>query len=204
MNNFILCFHSFDQNTESIYDFSLNKFNNIINILTDFGYTFVSRFEDLSSNNIYITIDDGSISTIDVCEKILFPREIYPLLAIPANSKELGEKQIQDLHNKCVIASHGFDHIRLIPENESFFEQEINVSKSILENILSSSITDFVYPTGRYCDKAINMIKKIYKKAYTVDSGSITSEINPFLIPRYMFTRHNYRKILLTLKEAIQ
>lgn len=188
----MLCFHTFEENSSYSFNFTIQEFLFILDVLRD---------KKIQHN---ISIDDAHITTIQAAIEAL-KLGYTPLLGIPVGRIQnesntwLSWKDLIWLRDcGCEIASHGFNHIELKEENEQFFKQEIETSKNILEKKLNEPINSFIYPRGVFCPKAISIVKNNYKRAYSI----LHSSFDTYLLPRYMLSRFNYKKFLMELKNV--
>jgi len=63
-------------------------------------------------------------------------------------------------------------------------EEDLKLSKEILEKNLGVEIDSFSYPWGHYSDRLFPMVGKFYKFAFTVEKGKVKPNSDRFLIPR--------------------
>lgn len=181
----MLCFHTFEEQSSYPFNFTIQEFLSILELV--------------KSKNILleVSIDDAHKTTLSAVDKMIALGYEPPLLGIPVNRIEsdncLTWKDVQDLQIVgCEIASHGFDHVELKEENQKYFQDEIIISKQLLEEKLSIKIDSFIYPRGVFCAGAICLIKENYKRAYSI----LPTSSNNFLLPRHMLSKYNYKNFL--------
>lgn len=68
------------------------------------------------------------------------------------------------------IASHSINHTNLTKLSLNEIEEEVKVSKSIIESKINKKINTFVYPYGAYNEKVRKIVKKYYK--YDIGIGN--------------------------------
>jgi len=68
------------------------------------------------------------------------------------------------------IASHSLTHVNLL-ENNIALEDELKLSKSILEEKLNTKIESFIFPFGKYNQDILDETKKYYKYAFRIGNG---------------------------------
>ena len=216
---YVLCYHSFLGRENVSYDFSLEELKSHLVFLKDRGFKFIT-IDDLTGGrvrgqrNILVTIDDGNHSVYDAYYKVFKPMGIKPLLGIYTfilghRDYALTWDKLKKLSDDgCDIASHGFFHLKLndklYREQKKQFIQEIAKSKTILEEKLNRKITSFVYPFGLHSASAVEILKNSgYKYAFTIVNNAvrtpITSNRDPYRLPRYMLTRSLYQGSLNTI-----
>ena len=83
------------------------------------------------------------------------------------------------------IGSHGCNHYDLTKLDPSVIDEELNLSKKIIEKNLNKSCIHFSYTFGKYNDELLSkVIKSGYEYCYTGIHKPIISEFNRHLIPR--------------------
>lgn len=81
--------------------------------------------------------------------------------------KEL--KEMQDSH-LVQIVSHSYSHKNLL-ESYAVLEDELILSKTIIEEKLGTSVESFVFPFGKYNQFVLDETKKHYKYAFRIGNG---------------------------------
>ena len=200
-DNITLCYHQFGYSFSNIYGLTPELFKWQINYLRENRLKIYSESEmidfytkkDLTNdNNIFITIDDGWKSILNVTDFIEKEKIEATVFLIPyildRGKKYLTMKQVDYLKSikNITFGSHGYSHRVLRNLTDDEIDQEIVESKKELETILDKKIRTFSYPYGEYDKNSYNMVKKNYKLAFTT-SGGINSKNEPkFLIKRYI------------------
>ena len=83
------------------------------------------------------------------------------------------------------IGSHGCNHYDLTKLDSSVINEELNLSKKIIEKNLNKSCIHFSYTFGKYNDKLLSkVINSGYEYCYTGIHKPIIAEFNRYLIPR--------------------
>ncbi|MCP4134239.1 MAG: polysaccharide deacetylase family protein [bacterium] len=211
---FSLTYHSFLGKDQYLTDISIRDLKSQMILLFKHGFKFVS-FDDIIKNklsgnkNIFVTIDDGNVSSYYAYKEVFKPLGIKPLFAIYPNiigrkSYALTWNMVRELDaDGCEIAAHGYFHWRMTQglyyRNQAGFKREIYRSKEVLEKELKHKITTFVYPFGVRSPIAKKTIKEAgYSHAFTIVWGPIQYPLNknpdPYELPRYMVVR-NWRTI---------
>jgi peptidoglycan/xylan/chitin deacetylase (PgdA/CDA1 family) len=101
----------------------------------------------------------------------------------------MNEKDIEMwLENGLELGSHGLRHIDLssISLDSALLEEEILMSKEILEDSFNVKVNAFCYPFGSFNNIVKDVVKKYYRCAFTVNKGVIldSESTDPYEIPR--------------------
>jgi len=109
-------------------------------------------------------------------------------------------------NNKLVeIGSHGATHLVLGVQPSEVQHKEINESKQQLESILNRPVTSFSYPYGGPNDvnsHTVDLVKKAgFKLACANIAGVVTSDCDPFWLPRFLVRNWNGREFANRLKK---
>lgn len=185
---------------------SLEKFEEQLKWLKDHNYQTVD-FDDLNdfdqktltqtsySKLIILTFDDGYLDTytdaFPLLKKYGFTATFYIITNKVGEDNYMNWQQILDLKNAGMnIGSHTLSHPDLSKASDNRMEKEISESKKILEEKIGVTISDFCYPSGKYDNRTIELLKKYgYKTAVITKSGIFDSKKSNLLeIPRYRIT----------------
>ena len=81
-------------------------------------------------------------------------------------------KELQEMQESghVQIASHSLTHVNLL-ENGVNLEDELALSKSILEEKLDTKVESFVFPFGKYNQAVLDATKKHYKYCFRIGNG---------------------------------
>lgn len=98
----------------------------------------------------------------------------------------LTAEQLQQMEKAGMeIGSHTCSHPDITTLSYQQQQDEMALSKQILESITHGKISSFAYPYGRYNSDSIEAAKDTgYQLACTVSPGRFGSEMNPLLIKR--------------------
>lgn len=157
---------------------------------------------DLPHHSVVLTFDDGYENFKDYAFPILkryhFPATVF-LVAdlIGKNAKWLehdgrfgaplmDKKAIRNLWAQDIVfGSHSLTHPLLTRIDRERQRQEINESKSALEDLLTTEIRYFCYPSGDYDKAVVDMVREAgYQAALTCDRGAATPDDTPLTLPR--------------------
>ena len=132
--------------------------------------------------------DDGYEKDIGLAQMLKshnIPGIFYIPNQIPNFSPEdvISEDAIKQLHRDGFeIGGHTFSHpndLKLLEGSK--LRDQIVKNKEWLENIIGAPITKFCYPSGRYNDATIEVLKELgFKEARTVVVMNTTKPENPF------------------------
>ena len=190
-----------------------NNFNIIsINTLNDYLVK-----GDIPSNTVCLTFDDGHLDNFEIVFPILkkynFPATIFvntnfmgkEIEKRGIKSKIFGweESKIMEDSGLIDIEPHTMNHIKLHKSPDSEIEKEIIGSKNEIEKILNKKCIFFAYPSGRYTQNVVEIIKKNeFKLAFTVNKGLVIAGDNPLLLNRNSVDSgvgpHQFSKIALS------
>jgi len=111
--------------------------------------------------------DDGTRQDLKIA-KLLEKYNLTGTFYIPT-SCELTPHEIKKLSTKHTIGGHTISHpkdMKLLSDEDQWIE--IYNNKKWLEKIIGKKITKFCYPSGRFNDKTVELVKKAgYKEART-------------------------------------
>lgn len=159
---------------------SIDLFKQHIDIIHEKGYEIVSEITN-KYGQIKICFDDaflGLYENIGFLKDQKIPIHLFVISSYLGRENYINEKQLLELKNLDVvkISSHTHTHkdLNCIDENE--IKRELKESKSILENLLSISVTSLCYPQGKFSEKTIRIAKSI---GYKIQYSSIPGFFNP-------------------------
>lgn len=155
----------------------LNVYQNAMPVLNELGFTATNYFvaNQIGGRNEW-DIPKGSVET-------------------PCMSAE----QLRDWHaNGHEVGSHTLDHIYLPGADSAEANRQIVESKTIIEEILGSEVTNFCYPYGGETQAIREMVKKAgYIHATTTKRGRSRINDDPFGLPRRFIRRKDNWLFLL-------
>ena len=81
-------------------------------------------------------------------------------------------EELQEMQDSGLvqIASHSLTHVNLL-EDDVNLEDELKLSKSILEKKLNVKVESFIFPFGKYNQHVLDETKKHYKYAFRIGNG---------------------------------
>ena len=185
----VLAFHKLSQNfSYGSTNYTPEKFQKLLNQLSDSGFSFVSisELEKAGEKDILLTFDDGYQHLTEHLPVFIEKHNIKPLIFLPTafigqvNSwdysvyfkKEyhLSISQIKELAQLGVtFGSHGHTHTDFTRLSQVQLADELSESKSILEDILKLEVNCISYPFGRFNTEVIEYAKySKYKFGFTM------------------------------------
>ena len=221
-NVFILCFHTFLGTGTSSLDFSHDEMRDIINQITDLGYTFV-KLEDAvkgairGKNNVVITIDDGNHSVYNAFFEVFKPLGIKPDLFIPPaliyhEKFYMKWDQLRTLQTEgCGIMAHGYSHRYVTPHayknNKRDALREIQKPAQYLTKELQTWSNFMGYPYGVSATEIRVLTKEEgYTWAFNANEKIVPvnfedPQLDHYAVPRTIIYRWNLKSVLQALKE---
>jgi len=175
-----------------------NKFETQLKILKKLGYNFIKtkELENNPKKSILLTFDDGFKDFYDNAFPIIKKYDANAIVFVPAGlvgsfnqwdyeklnvrKKLMNWEEIKRVYKEGIeIGSHALTHPFLTKIPKEKVKTEIQDSKKMLEDILSTEITCFCYPYGDY-NKTIRdlVIEAGYKYAFTTKRGSLEQSDN--------------------------
>ena len=108
-------------------------------------------------------------------------------------SRHLDRKQIQTLFSDGIgIASHGMYHRFLTSCQPAKAKNELEESKSVLEEILNHPIHSFAYPYGSVNAKVVELVKSAgYRIAFGLNPRQEMARSSIYCFPRMAIYRHD-------------
>ncbi|CAG0944091.1 Poly-beta-1,6-N-acetyl-D-glucosamine N-deacetylase [Candidatus Brocadiaceae bacterium] len=104
--------------------------------------------------------------------------------------RHLSWAQIIQLKREGVsFGAHSTDHQNFAKLNGSQILNDLEISKREIEHWLDQPITAFSYPYGDFNDRAVDIVQRLFKLAFSVDQGSIDYRNSPYTINRLSVNR---------------
>lgn len=178
----ILMYHAVDENAwgDTSLFVKTSEFEKQMNYLKENGYKtlFLSEIDNAFDYDkpIIITFDDGYKNVYDNAFPILTKYNLKSNFYIitrwmDGQTYVTGDMVMQmDKSGIVEIGSHTLTHIQLGASSYEQQENELKESKEDLEKLLGKQIDTIAYPYGSYNSNTINITKKYYKYAVTVNS----------------------------------
>jgi peptidoglycan/xylan/chitin deacetylase (PgdA/CDA1 family) len=206
----ILAYHSID-NSGSVISIDTTIFKDQMRFLKDYSFNVISLDEvvmrirkrtPFAEKSIAITFDDGFKNvytdafpvlkeygfnatvflTTNYCEKLNnWPSQPDSIKAQPllswADVKEMSRSGMQ-------FGAHTHNHPSLTKVPMKDAENEILLSKKVIEDKLQEEINSFAYPYGDFNTNIVNIVNQHFTGACSTKLAIANSKSNPFLLER--------------------
>lgn len=176
-----------------------NIFEQQIIGLKEAGYTFVTpkdipnllRKNDLNAKYVILSFDDGFrdfyTDVYPIIKKHNIPVISYVIFNFMNGQDYMTTEMVEEISSDKLIeiGAHTLNHAYLEGIDTEFAEEEISLSKKLLEEKFNVEIVSFAYPYGDYDEAAINLVKKAgFTNAVTVETGNLVTANNIFTLKR--------------------
>lgn len=186
------------ENAEA-YNVPPEDFAGQLDYLAEQGYTTITMLEfmkarkgklELPEKPIILTFDDGYddnyYEMLPILEAHGMKAVVYMVTNMIGQPGYLTWEQLREMQNRGVeIGSHTANHVPLteLPPEER--NDELKLSKLILEWNGIKTVFSLSYPNGKYDDSLPGLLKENeYLTAVTGDAGLNTFQTNPYLMQR--------------------
>lgn len=224
----ILCYHRFDYGEHSSMNTPPHIFEEQMKFLKVNGYRVISAGDlldfltyqrQIPKKSVLITIDDGYKSAYQSAWPILnrygFTATLFVYTSyVGISPKAVTWDELKTLKtNGITIGSHSIYHSDLtnrkhLETDEEFHkrvEEEIFLSKKIIDRELEQDTYFFAFPYGRYNSQILEMTASAgYRMAVTVDRGSNPFFSNPLALKRNMVLKKDLDSFASKLKTFTQ
>ncbi|WP_299107785.1 polysaccharide deacetylase family protein [uncultured Tenacibaculum sp.] len=177
----------------------IDLFKNHISQIKKNGYSIVKEISN-NRNEVLICFDDGFRGVYENRD-FFIKNKIYAtifLITSCINEKDfLTEKEIIELKNIGLFKfeSHTHTHRNLGELTEKEIEEEVVLSKSILEKLLGEKVESLCFPRGVFSEKSIEIAKeKGYKRLYLSIPGEYFNKNDNKIKLRY-FAQETSKKM---------
>ena len=172
---------------------SPQTFENQLNLIKEKGYN-PTTFLDIENkkypdNPVILSFDDGYEdfyqSAYPILKKYNYKAVLYDIVNFN-NENYVNEAQLKEMSNYGIeIGSHTLSHKDLTKITPDKAKQEIEESKKLLEAKLGKEVISFCYPSGKYNDETVNLVKNAGYKYATTTKPGIGNMNNQFELSRY-------------------
>ncbi len=205
----VLLYHAFDVGKDPL-GISSRRFEAHLDWLRDNGVSvvplsalidFVHGARTLPDKVAVITIDDAHRSVYTKAFPLLSARRMPFSLGLPTAFVEkprqptLKWAQIREMvaSGLCELASHGHRHRRLGALESASAEQELELSRRLIEQHTGVRPIAYFYPLGAHEAPAMDRVRAAgYRAAFTASGGAIAlGAYSPFALPRATVFHHD-------------
>lgn len=216
---FILCYHSISSDQWK-YGVSLATIKRQLNYLTKIYNPItlndvedvIYRRKKISHPSFAVTFDDGYKEVL-LLKSFLKKKNIKPTFFILSGNQPnyteldtrrpfLSKSEIKSLIVQgWMLGSHSATHSDFWHLSSKQINQEINESKSVLEQTYKQQVTYFAYPKGRYTKSVLRATRKAgYTLGLSMDDGFINEQTNSLVVPRIGVDRsHTFKEFTLLM-----
>lgn len=194
----ILAYHMINEG-KSTYSVSPALFEEHMQYLQQEGYTAISLLEfakakkgkfTLPQKPVVITFDDGYednyTTALPILEKYGIKASVFMVVNDIGRKGYLSLEQLKEMERRNIeIGSHTANHLPLAKLSSDKKQEEIAISKLLLEWKGLKTVFFLAYPNGSYDDESQKFLKDgDYLGAVSGNSGLNTAETNPYLLHR--------------------
>lgn len=202
----VLAYHKVS-NDDSIYSIDPDLFERQLQYLAENGYTTLTLSqlsaglnepETLPPKPVVITFDDGYTdnytTALPIMKKYGMRGAIFITTDRVGQPGYLTWEQINTLQSYGIdIGSHTISHRPLPSIPSAEWQQEIRVSKAMLDQNLAKPITFLAYPHGAYTSSMLSFIKESgYQGAFTGATGLNFKNNNSYELKRISILRSSF------------
>ncbi len=199
----ILMYHAVDEKAwgDTSLFVKTAEFEKQMKYLKENGYKtlFLSEIDNAFDYDkpIIITFDDGYKNVYDnafpILTKYNLKSNFYIITRWMDGQTYVTEDMVKQMDKSGIveIGSHTLTHIKLGASSYEQQENELKESKADLEKLLEKEIDTIAYPYGSYNSNTINITKKYYKYAVTVNSDyNYENNMNKYTLNRIKIARN--------------
>ncbi len=137
-----------------------------------------------------ITFDDGHLSNFTVAFPILLEKnlraEFYINTAFVGTKDYMNWEQLREMQEAGMsIQSHGHHHDYFSDLTIQKIESELSTSKNLIEENLSSPVTVFAPPGGRFDQRVEKMAKQLGYRCIATSVPGVVNNSKAFTFPRF-------------------
>lgn len=188
----IIMYHDITATKEVSWDVTPTEFEEHIQAINDAGLTPITLDQlvnhlrtgsSLPEKPILLTFDDNYLGQYTYAYPLL-KKYNYPavwsvhtrFVGSTAGKPKATWEQLREMHRSglITIASHTVNHFNMLQLNDFKIEEELRVSKQVLEKELGIPIRYFNYPDGSYSDR---IKKKVAEVGY---EAALTMSLDPY------------------------
>lgn len=145
----------------------------------------------LDSQTVCITLDDGykdNLLAYEVFEEFQIPFTIFISTQFISQQYWLNQEEIKRLASSplCTLGAHGHSHTKLATLSSNQQDEELRISKQILEDIVGKEISMMSFPHGSYDTNTLRLAKDMgYKLCFSSHIGlNSNANFNPLILKR--------------------
>ena len=180
------------------YDLSIEPtlFAEYLDRLVEAGYKTITPAQFLTgkvpTNSIILSFDDGYLDFYQVAYPLLSQRKMTAVIfAISGflddkDGRYLTRTQVKTLSDAGIeIGSHTVDHANLAEIDTKRIQDELLISRQVLEQITGKRVGAIAYPSGKYNDDTLRLADYVgYSFGVTTEPGIALPTSNKLELPR--------------------
>jgi peptidoglycan/xylan/chitin deacetylase (PgdA/CDA1 family) len=166
-----------------------NELDAHLQFLQSLGYHTITMQDVVAgkgdSRSVVLTFDDGYedfyTTAFPIIKKYGFTATAY-IITNKIGGPYMSWDQVREVKAAGFeIGDHTADHLALNTLSAADQRHQIIDSKHVLEEQIGSPVTAFCYPSGRYNDQTLEIVKEAgYTSATTTNGGSVRAGADPF------------------------
>jgi len=170
----VIMYHNIDENVSSSLSVSPKSFGRQMQFLKNFGYNVISLEElisyirdrkPLKARTIAITLDDGFknnyMNAYPVLKEYNLPATIFVIVNNIGKEGFLNWNELQEMSlNNIAIGSHTLNHAYLTSLDLETLNNEVAISKKMLEEKIGKKVNLISYPLGGFNERVRGVVRK--------------------------------------------
>lgn len=180
------------------YDLSIEPtlFADYLDRLSEAGYKTITPTQFLTgkvpTSSIILSFDDGYTDFYQTAYPLLSQRKMTAVSFVISgflddkDGRYLTRTQVKTLSDAGIeIGSHTVSHIDLAKADPKRAQDELLISRQVLEQITGKRVTAIAYPSGKYNDTTLRLADYVgYSFGVTTESGIALPTSNQLKLPR--------------------
>ena len=178
---------------------SIKLFEKHIQVIRECGYEIVPEITN-NYGQIEICFDDGFqgvYENLNFLKINKIPIHIFVISSFIGKHNYLNSKQLLELNKTGLIriSSHTHKHNSLSGLENNEIENELKLSKKIIEDTIMDPVVSLCYPNGRFSSEVIDIANSLgYRKQYSSLPGFYFNKFNKIVIRRSLVQFSNEKQ----------
>ncbi|MDX1775558.1 MAG: polysaccharide deacetylase family protein [Desulfobulbales bacterium] len=208
----VLNYHNIG-NHDELYAVSRKQFVRQVKYLVKQGYAAISLAEfrswrqgdiKLPEKVFMLTFDDGNLSDYETVYPFLKKQGLKGVFFLKTKALDtaahLNTAQIKEMSDSglCEFGSHSVHHQNFIGMEKNMLDQELTVSRNVIQSITGREVYAFAYPNGFWNGAAKKaLMDNGYHFAFTVLPGLNERTTNPLELRRIVVKRDTSQQVFI-------